>query len=323
LRNARAVELKTPETTKPKGIIVRDDRPESGYGYGSWVETQIEQFRLTSAYGKISGDGDERIFDEPFVGFSSGSDPLYGQLKDEIGPPYMTPREIFERSFPDLAASAHELTVVSLVMPFARQIRLDNRLQTTYPAERWVRAKRAANEFAGRLAEHLGGSLEREGIASVAPRLAPFYTIGRSERYGLTAIWSERHAAYVSGLGTFGLCDGFITERGKAVDCRSIIAKLAIPPTPRPYSDHHAYCLHYARGTCGRCISRCPAEAISEQGHGKERCREHCFGPALSYVKDHYGIDEYGCGLCQTSVPCERRNPMAESREMVALGGHV
>jgi epoxyqueuosine reductase len=303
--------------------MVRDDRPEPGSDYGSWVENLIKQFCLTSAYGKISGDGVERIFDEPLVGYSSGSDRLYGQLKDQIGPPYMTPIEIFERSFPDLAASADELTVISFAMPFARQIRLDNRIQTTYPAERWVRAKCAGNEFAGRLTEHLVGSLERAGVASVAPCLAPFYAIGRSERSGLSAIWSERHAAYVSGLGTFGLCDGFITERGKAVDCRSIIAKLQIAPTPRSYSDHHAYCLYYARGTCGRCISRCPAEAISEQGHDKERCREHCFGPALSYVKDHYGIDEYGCGLCQTSVPCERRNPMAKSGETAAIGGHL
>ena len=303
--------------------MVRDGRPEPGSDHGSWVDNLIKQFCVASAYGKISADGDERIFDEPLVGYSSGSDPIYGQLKDQIGPPYMTPREIFERSFPDLVASAHELTVISFVMPFARQIRLDNRMQTTYPAERWVRAKRSGNEFAGRLTEHLIGSLERAEIASVAPRFAPFYAIGRSERYGLAAIWSERHAAYVSGLGTFGLCDGFITERGKAVDCRSIIAKLAIPPTPRPYTDHHAYCLYYARGTCGRCVSRCPAEAISEQGHDKERCREYCFGPALSYVKDHYGIDEYGCGLCQTSVPCEGRNPAAKSGERVALGGQV
>ena len=175
MRIARAGALKPPGNTKPKGIMVRDGRPEPGSDHGSWVDNLIKQFCVASAYGKISADGDERIFDEPLVGYSSGSDPIYGQLKDQIGPPYMTPREIFERSFPDLVASAHELTVISFVMPFARQIRLDNRMQTTYPAERWVRAKRSGNEFAGRLTEHLIGSLERAEIASVAPRFAPFY----------------------------------------------------------------------------------------------------------------------------------------------------
>jgi hypothetical protein len=29
--------------------------------------------------------------------------------------------------------------------------------------------------------------------------------------------WSERHAAHAAGLGTFGLCDGLITAKGKAM----------------------------------------------------------------------------------------------------------
>jgi hypothetical protein len=81
LRTVRASALKPPETAKPKGIVVRDDRPEPRSDHGSWVENLIKRFCLASAYGKISGDGDERIFDGPLVGYSSGSDPLYGQLK--------------------------------------------------------------------------------------------------------------------------------------------------------------------------------------------------------------------------------------------------
>ena len=43
-----------------------------------------------------------------------------------------------------------------------------------------------------------------------------------SEKYGMASCWSERHAAFVSGLGTFGLCDGLITPVGKAMRCGSV-----------------------------------------------------------------------------------------------------
>lgn len=57
--------------------------------------------------------------------------------------------------------------------------------------------------------------------------------------------------------------------RGKAVRVGSVAAKIAIPVTLRPYTDHHAYCFHYSQGTCRKCLQRCPAGAISPTGHDK------------------------------------------------------
>jgi epoxyqueuosine reductase QueG len=84
---------------------------------------------------------------------------------------------------------------------------------------------------------------------------------------------SERHAAYASGLGIFGLCDGLITPKGKAMRARSVVARIQIPPTQRPYTDHHAYCLFLTKGICEECIPRCPVGALSEVGHDKVKCR--------------------------------------------------
>jgi hypothetical protein len=44
--------------------------------------------------------------------------------------------------------------------------------------------------------------------------------------------------AYAAGLGTFGLCDGLITARGKAMRTGSVVARLEIDASPRPYDDH-------------------------------------------------------------------------------------
>lgn len=274
-----------------------------------WIESAVTDFCLTSPDNSLHNAGNERGTEEPLVGFSSGSDPLYVELQGDIGAPCLTPAQIFAQAHPQAPARPDELTVISFVLPKTARVKEDNRAETTYPARRWVESKHYGETFAAKACVHLVDALAEVGYDAVSPGQAASYTIARSARYGLAATWSERHAAYVSGLGTFGLCDGLITPRGKAVGCYSVIARAAITPTPRTYTDRHASCLFYAQGTCGLCIERCPADAISADGHDKERCRQHCFRITVPYARSHFGIDDYGCGLCQTGVPCESADP--------------
>lgn len=276
-----------------------------------WLESLIKDFCGASPANRLHNGEAEPAVDEPLVGFSSGADPLYLELQQDIGPFYMTPMEIFNGSFPEISASASDLTVISIILPLTQRTREDNRLETYYPSERWARAKHYGEDLCAKLCVHLVETLEQAGYPAVAPEYEPSWSIGISEKYGRASTWSQRHAAYVSGLGTFGLCDGLITEKGIAIRCESVIARLSVPPTPRSYSDHHAYCLFYAQGTCGLCIGRCPVGAISEEGHDKVRCRAHVNGVTTGYVKERFGLDNYGCGLCQTGVPCESRNPLS------------
>ena len=131
--------------------------------------------------------------------------------------------------------------------------------------------------------------------------------------------WSERHAAHAAGLGTFGLCDGLITLKGKAMRTGSVIARIDIPPSARPYDTHHAYCLFLSEGTCGRCMSRCPVGAISEAGHDKLKCVAHLFPTTSNYVESNFGFKGYGCGLCQTGVPCESTIPRSRIKKVQNL----
>ena len=126
------------------------------------------------------------------------------------------------------------------------------------------------------------------GCEAVAPTNHPSWERKVSERYGFASVWSERHAAYVAGLGTFGLCDGLITPAGKAMRCGSVVARIQIPPTERPYTDHHAYCLHFSHGTCGKCIERCPAGAITRAGHDKKKCLDYEDNFTTPYVQSRF-----------------------------------
>ncbi len=231
----------------------------------------------------------------------------------------MQPWQVVNQHQSEENARADQLTVISWILPQTRQVRDTNRRAKTYPSEAWARIRVHGEAFNVALRNHLVKSFQQAGHGAVAPMLLPNWTIVNSARFSYASVWSERHAAHAAGLGTFGLCDGLITARGKAMRAGSIVARITLAPTPRPYNDHQAYCLYYADGSCGKCIDRCPARAIATAGHDKEKCRRHL---ALSreYVAKTYQFEGYGCGLCQVGVPCEAGIPVKVARQALERG---
>jgi len=286
---------------------------------GAWIEAAIRDFMATSPHNTLEDGTDEAAWDDVLVGFSSGADPIWQQYKEYIGAFHWTPLEVFSQHRPGETATPDELTVISWVLPQRAGVREDNRRETKYPAEKWARIRVYGEAFNIALRQRLVQHLEDAGHPAIPPMLVPNWAIVKSERFSYASSWSERHAAHAAGLGTFGLCDGLITQKGKALRAGSVIARISIEPTPRPYADHRAYCLFFANGTCGKCIDRCPARAITEAGHDKEKCREHLVR-SREYVQKTYRFEGYGCGLCQVGVPCESTIPVKSAREALERG---
>jgi ferredoxin len=276
----------------------------------AWLEGIIQEFIRQSPENTLQNKTHEKAFEAPLVGFSRGDDPLYEAYKDHVGPFYLTPWEIFAVTFRDFSVPPEELTIISWILPQTEVTKADNRKEDFYPSERWARARIFGEEVNEKLRKHVVASMESEGYQVVAPSLTPQFSIRISPKYGFASTWSERHAAYASGLGTFGLCDGLITPKGKAMRTGSVLARIQVPPTPRPYTDHHEYCLFFTKGICGICIKRCPVGAITEAGKDKPTCYKHLFPVTKDYVTSEYGFDGYGCGLCQTKIPCESKIPV-------------
>lgn len=97
-----------------------------------------------------------------------------------------------------------------------------------------------------------------------------------------TSNWSERHVAFVCGLGTFGLSKGLITEKGIAGRLGSLIVSEKFAPRTREYTDIYEYCTR-----CGACIRRCPAGAISLE-NGKEHLPFHMIKADLAEYAASY-----------------------------------
>ena len=271
------------------------------------IVTEVQRFTHSLA-NTLKKWADEPAWGEPLVGFSNGADPLYVFYKRDIGAFYRSPLEFLQSKYPDTAFDAENITVISWVLPQTAATKRDHRKETHFPSERWARSRIFGEEFNNKLRSHMVDFFTANGITAVAPMLSPLWEQKSSAKYGYASTWSERHAAYAAGLGTFGLSDGLITPVGKAMRTGSVVANLYVEPTERPYTDHNAYCLFYAKGTCRKCIERCPINAITEAGHDKRLCRLYV-RMTRQYVERHYGFTGYGCGFCQTAVPCESGIP--------------
>ncbi len=85
-------------------MISKDQKTKTAELQG-WMENIIREFCGNSPDNSMNMEESEPAVDEPLVGFSNGGDPLYIELQKDIGSPFMTPMEIFEKSFPGTDAS--------------------------------------------------------------------------------------------------------------------------------------------------------------------------------------------------------------------------
>lgn len=274
-----------------------------------WIETIIRNF-CASDRNSLEMSTGEPAWEEPHIAYARGDDPLFDQLKADIGPFYWTPSEAFRLAYPEAEFSPSELSIISYILPQTEATRLDQRQATDVPSERWARSRFHGEEFNCALRLHLAEQLTHAGFQAVAPERLPGFDYRQSERFGIASNWSERHTAWVAGLGTFGLSDGLITRAGKAVRFGSVVVKMTLEATSRPYTGHQDWCLWYAKGTCGACIKRCPIDAINEDGHDKPTCFDYIRNVTTPYVRENYATGATPCGLCQVKIPCEMRSPI-------------
>lgn len=247
-----------------------------------------------------------RFFDEPLIGVAAGDNPLFYQYKEVVGPFHWLPEEGLEHA--GFQINGQPVSVVSWVLPIQRAIRESNRQEKLYPSRQWALTRNFGELFNSSLRRHVVEWFTSHGIKVAAPQLVEGWRQVNDGPHGLASTWSERHAAYAAGLGTFSLNDGFITERGMAHRLGSVVAAVALPSTGSTKGIYDN-CLYHHFGRCGVCISRCPVKALSAKGHDKQLCMEHVYGTVKREVGERYGVEQTGCGLCQTGVPCEAINP--------------
>ena len=267
-----------------------------------WIVEQVMDV-YTACVGNVIDEADKKftMFDEPLVGIGSAEDELFEKYKEPgvIGPWFLKPTEWLEGA----------KTVVSIFLPFTQEVKESNRKSVDMPSLEWLYGRIEGQAFITSFITTLSKRLTEAGIGNVVPsvdeRFAQVNAGNHFQEYGCVtektygSNWSERHAAFACGLGTFGLSKGIITEKGMAGRFASIIIEEHIPADERPYTEIYEYCT-----MCGACVRRCPVKAISiEEGKNHNICH------GWVMKTKQLCAPRYGCGLCQTKVPCESRIP--------------
>jgi epoxyqueuosine reductase len=288
-----------------------------------FLENAIKDYFATSPINCLTEFNHAPIFDEPLIVFADGDDPIFQNLKKVIGEFHLTPREALEKHIASkqwkygAKTQVKEVSVISYTLPEPYETRLSTH-QAPYGVSRRHNHTRWRGEvFQKSLQNYIVSLLEIQGYDAVAPRRAPFFEWMNTES-GVQVNWSERHTAYASGLGTFGLNGLLITKKGCAHYLGSVVCDVALRPTGRAYESHVAYCPFFKDRSCQKCMDRCAAGAISEKGRSIEKCRSYFRDVQPGKLRESVGIEGLigmgaSCGLCMTNVPCEDRIPVSES----------
>ncbi len=191
-------------------------------------------------------------------------------------------------------------SVISLFIPFTDEVKKSNIENIEDPSDEWLHARIEGQAFINKLLKKLQSEIQNAGFQCVIPSLDNTFKSTINEDLNVfTSNWSERHVAYVCGLGTFGLSKGLITEKGIAGRMGSLITDMPLVTSVRKYNDIYEYCT-----MCGECIKNCPVNAISFE-NGKNHVLCSAF---LDDVLEKHK-PRYGCGKCQVGGPCSSSIP--------------
>ncbi len=296
-----------------------------------FLELFFEESVLNRLPGKYGG---KKIFSSPLIGVAKGDDPIFQKFKEIIATEHLTPLELWlSEGFESLPPS--NLRIISIVFPFSEKIRKESKnvskdSQVIVPAEIYCVGRNYANAFKKEICRKIFEFFKSKGYKSVAAMLSESFSILRPEKEIAYSTWSERHIAFAAGLGTFSLHEGLITEIGCNIRLASLVTNAPLEITQRKYENPYANCLYYSKGTCRKCESRCPANAIDETGHNKLKCHKYNreiakimfnrIGTILKPLKrrinwilrpESYPV---GCAFCQFDVPCMDKNPIGKDQ---------
>jgi epoxyqueuosine reductase QueG len=231
-------------------------------------------------------DADVTFYTDPVCAVARADDPFFERLREPeiVNPGFRLPGEWLPGA----------RSVISIFYPLTESVRRSNYAPGP-PSAEWLYARiEGGDQCIPASLTYLRDELIKEGARAVIPSMEPEFKVFP----GFTSNWSERHVAFIAGLGAFGLSKSFITAKGAAGRLGSIVTDLPWPATSRSSEDVYEYC-----NQCQACLHRCPSGAITPEGKDKSVCSAYLGTTRAAFAP------RYGCGKCQTKVPCEAGVP--------------
>jgi epoxyqueuosine reductase QueG len=218
---------------------------------------------------------------EPIVAFADVEDPEFEKLKSMTHENHMLPKEWMPEC----------KTIVSYFIPFTKELMLLNK-RHKYVAREWAVAYIETNNLIKEINATVSAKLKELDINTVWQLPENSFD---SEK--LMSYWSQRHIAYIAGMGTFGINNMLITDKGCSGRYGSFVVDYKIEPSVK---NREEKCLYKLNGSCGICIDMCPVNALTLQGFDRYKCDKR-----TSEVDEFYS-DLASCDCCGKCLlgPC-------------------
>jgi epoxyqueuosine reductase len=204
---------------------------------------------------KLILDSQSTKYREPIVAFADAADPEFENIKSMTHEKHMLPKEWMTEG----------KTIVSYFIPFTKEL-MDINRKHEYVAKEWAVAYIETNNLIKKINSTMAEKLKEYDINTVWQLPAVNYD---SEK--LMSYWSQRHIAYIAGIGTFGMNNMLITNKGCTGRYGSFIIDFKIEPSKK---NREEKCLYKLNGSCGICIEMCPAHALTTEGFDRFKCSD-------------------------------------------------
>jgi epoxyqueuosine reductase len=235
-----------------------------------------------------------RFYLPPVIAVGSASDPGFKKLREPgvVGPHHMLPADWLPEA----------KTVISIFLPYTTRIIKTNTADKRDPSWEWLFGRIEGQAHLLATAELVRDTLVEQGFRALLPytdkrmmaRVSPMQDLPIPV---FSSNWSERHVGYVTGLGTFGRMTNFVTKLGTCGRLISVVTDWDVEPDVKDYAGIYDYC-----GECYACYRACPAEAFGDTGKDITKCAQFIRENCAKYAP------RYGCGKCQTGLPCSMKN---------------
>jgi Uncharacterized Fe-S protein len=233
----------------------------------------------TAIYEFLNDHKDSELWGSPIIAYADADDPYILKLREHI-PGHLTPNDILDNAS----------SVISYFIPFVRRIGDSNAIGKG-PTEEWADAYIRTNSMAEDLNGHIIEELNAMGFDAAFPNVRM--------NENIMSIWSQRHVAYAAGLGTFGMNNMLIFDKGCCGRYFSVVTSAKIVPDVKIKQER---CLQKSGNGCMSCSVKCPVSALSVKGFDRTKCYEH-----ISKNEERVSADV--CGKCVCGMPCSFRDP--------------
>ncbi|HBD64039.1 MAG TPA: (Fe-S)-binding protein, partial [Clostridiales bacterium] len=162
---------------------------------------------------------------EPLIFYAAANDEMFNVLKKAVSETHALPKDLMRDG----------QTVVAYFLPFDVSVVRSN-IEGRECSKIWATAYIETNQLIWDLNNHIKNELEKAGHKSnIIPATHNF----NEEK--LMSDWSHRHVAYVAGMGTFGINNMLITDKGCCGRIGTFITDVKLEPTGRKSSENCLY----------------------------------------------------------------------------------